>query len=339
MDFDNLPSSRNMVIDQEDNPDSIANDNASIVSHPEELVKECEDKENEALFSESLDAATQALIDIVSLEDVEEIYNFLPNPDLKDVKEGEAGSGPSTSAYHQTRHTLVNNDTQERTHKWHPTARRIYRQEPTVYSHWESLLAEGHDTNAEYEPFTSQLEWEIVQWVVQEKISQKSFTCLLQIQEVKEHLGISFLNAQSMFQKDQSDEYFTIHHCNPMEAIKGLWGDPAFANNLVHELAKLFQGTKQTEEEWIYSEMWMGGLWNAAQQAILEGGTVAPVIIASDKTQLTQFSGNKAAYPVYLTLSNIPKSLRCKPGTRACILIAYLPVDKPSKEGLLKTEL
>ncbi|KIK58877.1 hypothetical protein GYMLUDRAFT_106379, partial [Collybiopsis luxurians FD-317 M1] len=49
-----------------------------------------------------------------------------------------------------------------------------------------------------------------------------------------------------------------------------------------------------------------------------------PIIIASDKTQLTQFSGHKVAYPVYMTISNLPKSLRCKPKARACILIAYL---------------
>jgi len=38
------------------------------------------------------------------------------------------------------------------------------------------------------------------------------------------------------------------------------------------------------------------------KEAIPSGGTVAPVIIASDKTRLTQFSGNKSAYPVYLTI-------------------------------------
>ena len=44
--------------------------------------------------------------------------------------------------------------------------------------------------------------------------------------------------------------------------------------------------------------------------------TIAPLIISSDKTQLTQFRGDKSAWPVYLTLGNIAK------------LIGYLPVAK-----------
>ena len=58
------------------------------------------------------------------------------------------------------------------------------------------------------------------------------------------------------------------------------------------------------------------------------GGTVSPVIISTDKTQLTQFSGRKSAYPVYLTIGNIPKGIRRRPSKNACILIAYLSVEK-----------
>jgi hypothetical protein len=66
--------------------------------------------------------------------------------------------------------------------------------------------------------------------------------------------------------------------------------------------------------------------------------TVAPVIIAMDKTQLTQFSGGKAAYPVYMTIGNVPKALRRKPSTNTSILIAYLSVDKMDRSKMAEAD-
>ena len=54
--------------------------------------------------------------------------------------------------------------------------------------------------------------------------------------------------------------------------------------------------------------------------------TLAPIIIATDKTQLTNFSGGKSAYPIYLTIGNLPKHIRRKPSQNACILLGYLSV-------------
>ena len=74
------------------------------------------------------------------------------------------------------------------------------------------------------------------------------------------------------------------------------------------------------------------------QKLLPQGSAVAPVIISTDKTQLTQFSGNKSAYPVYLTLGNIPRAIRRRPSEHACILLGYLPIASISKKDLTKRE-
>ena len=52
--------------------------------------------------------------------------------------------------------------------------------------------------------------------------------------------------------------------------------------------------------------------------------TIIPILISSDKTRVVAF-GSKTAYPVYLTIGNIPKELRRKPSRRTHILLGYLP--------------
>jgi hypothetical protein len=57
------------------------------------------------------------------------------------------------------------------------------------------------------------------------------------------------------------------------------------------------------------------------------GATIIPVLISSDKTLLTNFGG-RTAYPVYLTIGNLPKEIRRKPSHRGQILLAYLPCTR-----------
>lgn len=86
--------------------------------------------------------------------------------------------------------------------------------------------------------------------------------------------------------------------------------------------------------------MGSAGTWLSAQrylilipspQTTLEkdhpGATIIPLLISTDKTQLTLFR-NKAAYPVYLTIGNIPKEIRRKPSLHAQSLLGYLPAAR-----------
>ena len=57
------------------------------------------------------------------------------------------------------------------------------------------------------------------------------------------------------------------------------------------------------------------------------GATIIPVILSSDKTVVTLF-GNKTAYPLYLTIGNLPKEIRRKPSRHGHILIGYLPTTR-----------
>lgn len=68
--------------------------------------------------------------------------------------------------------------------------------------------------------------------------------------------------------------------------------------------------------------------WNQEElESLQPGATIVPLIISMDKTQLTVFGG-KMAYPVYITIRNIPKEICQKLLCHAQMLISYIPTSK-----------
>lgn len=67
-----------------------------------------------------------------------------------------------------------------------------------------------------------------------------------------------------------------------------------------------------------------------------EGGTLLPVILASDQAELTDFGGDKKAWPVYMTLGNISPEIRMLPSYSCWVIVGMLPI--PPKKVKKKNE-
>ncbi|KAF8462158.1 hypothetical protein BDZ91DRAFT_828749, partial [Kalaharituber pfeilii] len=63
------------------------------------------------------------------------------------------------------------------------------------------------------------------------------------------------------------------------------------------------------------------------QSTLPPQSTIVPIICASDKTHLTNFSGDKYLWLLYMTIGNIDKELRREKSSLAWIYIGLLPVS------------
>ncbi|KAF8337229.1 hypothetical protein F5887DRAFT_890749 [Amanita rubescens] len=200
-------------------------------------------------------------------------------------------------------------------------------------------------SSSSYAPFASKVDWEIARWAKLQKISMTAVSELFQISGVVEKLGLSYKNARELnkivdqelpsrprFRRHDiqiGNETVVMYSRDIMQCIKTLYGNPEFAAHLIHKPERHYRrfGDERTR---VYHDMHTGAWW-WEMQTVLEarkpGASIIPLIFSSDRTQITLF-GNKTAYPVYLTIGNLPKDIRRKPSRHGQILVAYLPTTK-----------
>ncbi|KAK7025521.1 hypothetical protein VNI00_015955 [Paramarasmius palmivorus] len=188
-------------------------------------------------------------------------------------------------------------------------------------------LGEKHSL---YHPFTSKRDWEIARWAKLRGPSTTAFTELLKIEGVVDALGLSYKSGQELntiidhqlpgrppftcHEVVVAGEVFEFYCCDIIQ--KTLYGlNEASAAIPQHAYWEVVVGDTKD----------LGFIQREVEKA-MPGATIIPIIISTDKTQLTIF-GNKTVYPMYMTIGNIPKEIRRKPSRGAYILLAYLPTS------------
>ncbi|KAI6094441.1 hypothetical protein F5141DRAFT_1191847 [Pisolithus sp. B1] len=186
-------------------------------------------------------------------------------------------------------------------------------------------------------PFHNEAEWELVCFLVKnighirmDKFSKLDINGMLfenahsLLKYVdKLHTGLAWTCEMIDVEGDIIAEDGTLKHKqlelwwhDPVECMQELMGNPAFWEVMLYVPKHAYTDAKG--ENCIYDEMWTGDWWWNVQKKLPEGAMVAPVILF----------GDKKAWPVYLTIGNISKDVRCQVLAHAMLLIGYLPVSK-----------
>ncbi|KAF9790566.1 hypothetical protein BJ322DRAFT_999138 [Thelephora terrestris] len=195
---------------------------------------------------------------------------------------------------------------------------------------------------SEWAPFSTRMDWEVAHWAKLRGPSSTALSELLGINGLANKLGLSFSTADELnrvidrklsnrlpkFVQEEltlAGQTYEFYHRDIIQCIRALYGDPELAGLLAYVPEKHFTGPDKKTQ--IYSEMNTGKWWWTRQVELEDefgGVTIIPLLISSDKTRVVMF-GTKSAYPVYLTIGNIPKELCQRPSRRTHVLLGYVP--------------
>ncbi|KAJ3557683.1 hypothetical protein NP233_g11677 [Leucocoprinus birnbaumii] len=182
-------------------------------------------------------------------------------------------------------------------------------------AHYASAIKETKKAEQDpWVPFASRMDWDIAKWAKLRNIGSTDLSKLLAIEGLCDALGLSYKNTRELnnivdnlptipkFQERKvviNGKTIIFHSQDIIACLEDLWRDPELMDDLILEPEQQWADKERTSQ--LYHEMNTGDWWWTTQAEVEKAtgdqhATVVPIILSSDKTQLTMFR-NKQAYP------------------------------------------
>ncbi|KAG8731673.1 hypothetical protein FRC10_001585, partial [Ceratobasidium sp. 414] len=137
--------------------------------------------------------------------------------------------------------------------------------------------------------------------------------------------GPRWFRETKIVEGDQGVEVLDLWRRDIRDMVRWLLSNRRFIRHT--QYAPEHQHDSPTMENRVYGEAWSADWWWRMQNILGPYATVAPIILSTDKTKMTVFSGNQKAWLVYMSLANISSEIRRWPSERATLLIGFIPVS------------
>ncbi|KAG2351812.1 hypothetical protein BDR07DRAFT_1248146, partial [Suillus spraguei] len=172
-------------------------------------------------------------------------------------------------------------------------------------------------------PFASQKDWEVAHWLMRTNLSMSEIDKYLNLDSVMES-SLSFHHARELCQQVEMlpsgpcwkyEDVVTdcpmkcplhLFYHDAIDCLQSLLSDPQLADCIDFNCRKVYKSVNRLSH--VYNSFMMGNHSWYLQCQIPQGASLLGVILSSDKTKVTNTSGNRYTHPVLISLANIASS-------------------------------
>ncbi|KIJ50674.1 hypothetical protein M422DRAFT_245312 [Sphaerobolus stellatus SS14] len=200
-----------------------------------------------------------------------------------------------------------------------PRAGHVFSQgEQTIFHRMKADMPAGYS----YFPFLNEEEWSLAEFLATSRLSKGSINAFFKTAWMWHHGRGSFKNATDFYHridkylpngpqwfckevqlKEAPNEPQVLFYRDPIECLQFLSQSPAFDGHQDYAPIKYFSEVELRNR--VYGEVNSGDAWHYYQSVISPEETVNPVLLGSDGTHVTNFSGDGKVHPVYITSAQI----------------------------------